>query len=224
MIKGIIFDLDETLVNRTTTMEAFLLEQFQRFQYHLTISSENYVTENLKAQQNGYVEKQQAYTDFCKSNLQDLGLPKKLYNDYLKNYGFKPQAIDGAVDLLESLKEQYTLALITNGKTVCQNRKIDGLAIRSYFSTIKISEEEGIAKPDLEIFHRALNDIKLPAQNCLFIGDHPQNDIETSFSLGMKTIWVKNEKYDAPENCHAIIKNLADFHEALNDIKHKEAV
>ncbi|MCH2204681.1 MAG: HAD family hydrolase [Lentisphaerales bacterium] len=215
MIKGLIFDLDETLVNRSATMALFLKEQHERFSHHLTICQDTFVKENLISQNNGYTEKTEAYKQVCSKHFQDAALPKKLFDDYINNYGNNAIAMDGTVDLLERLQGKYTLAMITNGKTNCQNKKIDSLGIRHYFKTIKISQTEGIAKPDQRIFKRCLEDISLKPEECVFIGDHPDKDIEAAKSLGMKGIWVQNDVYQEPKDCDAVLTALDHFEQVL---------
>lgn len=221
MIKGLIFDLDETLVNRSATMALFLQEQHERFCHHLTMSQEIFVKETLIAQDNGYTEKTEAYRQVCTKNIQDAALPKKLFDDYINNYGSNAIAMDGTLDLLDSLHGKYTLAMITNGKTNCQNKKIDSLGIRHYFKTIKVSQTEGIAKPDQRIFERCLEDIQLKPEDCVFIGDHPEKDIKAAKSIGMKGIWVKNDVYLEPKDCDAVLTSLDEFEEVVDFLQSK---
>ena len=218
MIKCLIFDLDETLVNRWATMELFLKEQHSRFDLDSLIDKDTFARENLIAQNNGYTEKTVAYRKVCEAYSLDLGLPEKLYDDYINNYGQNAVAMKGALKLLESLQDKYTLAMVTNGKTSCQNKKIDSLGIRKYFKTIKISQTEGIAKPDLRIFDLCLKDLGLDARECAFIGDHPVNDIASARKVGMKGIWVKNDRYEVKENFDAVLTNLSDLEEILESL------
>jgi putative hydrolase of the HAD superfamily len=206
MTKAIIFDLDETLVNRQATMENFLLEQYQRFQDSLTLSATTFITENLLAQNNGYTEKLEAYGHFCRKHSQNESLATQLYADYIDHYGHGAILFTGVLELLEDLSKGFTLAMITNGKTLCQNRKIDGTGIRSFFKTIKISEEEGISKPEKSIFLNCIQDLEIEAEHCLFIGDHPVNDIVPAHELGMRTVWVESDKYDAPPEADSVVK------------------
>ena len=37
----------------------------------------------------------------------------------------------------------------------------------------------------------ALERLQLSAEECVYIGDHPVNDIEGASKVGMKTIWIK---------------------------------
>ena len=53
------------------------------------------------------------------------------------------------------------------------------------------SEEEGISKPNPELFLRALERSGCPAENAWMIGDRPDNDIAPAKALGMKTVRVR---------------------------------
>ncbi|WP_461671144.1 HAD family hydrolase, partial [Mycobacterium tuberculosis] len=72
-----------------------------------------------------------------------------------------------------------------------QYGKIDQVGIRSYFDCIIVSEEAGIKKPHARIFQMAAEILGLSPHECLFIGDHPTNDIQGAGNAGMETIWIE---------------------------------
>ena len=49
-----------------------------------------------------------------------------------------------------------------------------------------------IAKPDKEIFEKALELAKCTAAESVMVGDRLDNDIIPAKAIGMKTVWVKN--------------------------------
>ena len=51
--------------------------------------------------------------------------------------------------------------------------------------------EEGISKPNPEMFHRALIAANCWPDNAVMIGDRLDNDIVPAKRIGMKTVWVK---------------------------------
>ncbi len=53
-----------------------------------------------------------------------------------------------------------------------------------------LREEEGIEKPNSEIFLRALARAGCSAEEACMIGDRPDNDIAPAKRLGMKTIRI----------------------------------
>jgi putative hydrolase of the HAD superfamily len=89
------------------------------------------------------------------------------------------------------------MGLVTNGRKDIQDGKIDLLALREYFAAIVISGEAGIAKPDPDIYRLALERLGYAAEETLFIGDHPVNDIWGAGKAGMATIWLRrNHAWD----------------------------
>ena len=81
------------------------------------------------------------------------------------------------------------LGVITNGGSVRQRRKLAALKIADAFDAILVSEEEGVRKPDAEIFRRALARCGAAAHEALFVGDHPVADIEGAYSAGLVAVW-----------------------------------
>jgi putative hydrolase of the HAD superfamily len=84
------------------------------------------------------------------------------------------------------------------------------LGIEKYFETILISEWEGMKKPDHEIFEKALKQLNVLANECVYIGDHRENDIKAARKVGMKTIWKKDIYWDDVE-ADFIIEDLSEI-------------
>ena len=73
----------------------------------------------------------------------------RLYREYLNEGAF---LIDGARELLEGLKGQYELYIITNGVAATQYHRLGKSGLERYFKDIFISEEAGGQKPQPEYF------------------------------------------------------------------------
>lgn len=71
-----------------------------------------------------------------------------------------------------------------------------------YISLVLASAEEGIAKPEPEIFLRALSRAECKPEEAVMIGDRLDNDIFPANCLGMKTIQVSHgmAAYQHPED------------------------
>lgn len=114
--------------------------------------------------------------------------------------------------MLDTLQEhEYSLGLITNGRGTFQTRAVRGLDIEQYFDAILISESEGVKKPDIQIFQRALNKLGVEASTSVFVGDHPQTDIAGAKNAGIKTIWKKDLHWLLPSVADATIEDLAEI-------------
>lgn len=123
---------------------------------------------------------------------------KMPYKDAVKEFGLEtvqwPKHLEkvykGVPRMLEQLQNKYYLGIIANQSMGTEERLIK-FGIRDYFKVILSSAEEGVAKPDLEIFRRALRRAECLPENSYMIGDRLDNDIEPAAKLGMSTIWVK---------------------------------
>ncbi len=92
--------------------------------------------------------------------------------------------------ILEKLKGNYSLGLITNGTPDLQWKKIKGGKLENYFDAIVISGETGTGKPDPVIFNELLKRLNCNAQNSIMIGDSLNTDIEGAKNAGITTIWL----------------------------------
>ena len=110
---------------------------------------------------------------------------------------------------LQRLREwNLSLGLVTNGSEASQIPKIGGLGIQHYFGAIFVSGIEGVRKPNPEIFLRALNKLTAKPEDSVFVGDNPETDIRAAKVVGMKTVWMKNPCWPAPDAADATISEL----------------
>lgn len=94
-------------------------------------------------------------------------------------------------EILRYLRERgYIIGVIAN-QGFGTEKRLEAWGIWKYFDSITASAEEGIAKPDPEMFLRALKRSGGLAENSVMIGDRLDNDIAPAKSLGMKTVWIK---------------------------------
>jgi putative hydrolase of the HAD superfamily len=70
-----------------------------------------------------------------------------------------------------------------------QRRKIAALGLATTFDEILVSEEEGVRKPDAEIFRRAVQRCGVAAHEAVFVGDHPVADVEGAHLAGLIAVW-----------------------------------
>lgn len=64
------------------------------------------------------------------------------------------------------------------------------LGLRDFFECIVLPADCGAAKPDRAIFDFCLARLDLPAQRCVYVGDHAKLDIEASKQAGLAAIDV----------------------------------
>jgi 2-haloacid dehalogenase len=94
--------------------------------------------------------------------------------------------IDGTVAILEQLSAQATpLYAITNWHQDKFRETRARYPFLGLFRDIVVSGDEGLVKPDREIFQLLLDRNGLSAGDCLFIDDSPRN-VEGAAAAGMK--------------------------------------
>jgi len=105
--------------------------------------------------------------------------------------------IHGTVDILARLKgDGYEIHALTNwsAETFPIARKLYGFL--KQFETILVSGDEGMKKPDPEIFNLLLERIDHPAERCVFIDDSSKN-IDAASKLGFDAIL-----FEGPDQLH----------------------
>ena len=121
------------------------------------------------------------------------------FQKYLESLELRPYA----KKLIKRIKECCKLGLISNFTYApVIYASLRKLGINHYFDTILVSHENGWRKPHTQIFQHALKRLQVNAEETVFIGDSPNEDIEGAIAAGIKTIFVPSQFYTL-ENLHA---------------------
>lgn len=198
----ILFDADETLFH----FDAFSGLQRMFSQFGVTFNQQNYqeyqsINKPLWTDyQNGTINAQQLQHRRFNSWADKLQTtPANLNSAFMTAMAEICAPIDGAVSLLNMLREHTKLGIITNGFTELQQTRLERTGLRGHFDLLVISEEIGIAKPHRDIFEHALINMGNPRrENVLMVGDNPDSDILGSINAGLDTCWINHENKPTP--------------------------
>lgn len=97
---------------------------------------------------------------------------------------------DDADELLARLRPRTRLAIVTNGVSGLQRKKLNGSGLLHWFDVVAVSGELGIGKPDKEIFDWVTSQLGVARSRCAMVGDNPERDIQGGINAGMSTAWV----------------------------------
>ena len=193
--RAILFDLDDTLIS-LRGCEALALEQtLSQSQLAAKLTAD---VSQVFAEISAEHWRQKADLRFTREqvveySLRDLlihfkagsGLAASLAEQYWTNFCNAAAFNPGAKTVLTRLAPAYRLGMITNGYIDSQRGRLDAAGLTRYFDPILISEEVGVAKPDVQIFEMALDQLDLCPEEVLYIGDSISHDREGCVKAGI---------------------------------------
>lgn len=130
----------------------------------------------------------------------------------------RPHVYEETFTILNELKGNVKLLLLTNGCPALQQEKLDGVPeLAGYFDEIVISGAFGKGKPDSTIFRHAVERLGVEPEDSLMVGDKLTTDICGGLSVGMTTVWVNR---DGKSNTDEIvpdyeIQHLSQLHDII---------
>lgn len=211
-IQAVIFDLDNTLADRKYSYRKHA-ETCGRLYLKDISLLDKFCERLITLDNNGYGSKNKAYNTVYEE-FPLKGSPDEMSAKWNENAEKFTHCEPFAEETLIYLKDKYTLALLTNGYTLTQNIKLDRTGLRKYFSAVVISEETGTMKPDPEIFRLICRKINVSVNECVYVGDHFENDIKGALSAGMNAVLY--DRYgSSEENYPYTIHSLQELKKLL---------
>ena len=226
-IRAVLFDLDNTLTHRDQSITAYSRHLADHYQHQLQHDESNLIQSIIRRIDHGGYPKKEYLThpsiaasvayalqqELSWNSLPDLD---ELSQFWFQQFGLSAVAMPGAKSLLTELKQRgYKLAVISNGGHATRLNILQGLGFSHYFDEIVSSGLLGISKPNPEIFLHTSHQLGISAQHCLYVGDHPMNDIQGATDAGMTAIWLEGF-HDAGEHRPINrIQNLAEIKQFL---------
>ena len=100
----------------------------------------------------------------------------------------------GAKPLLDYLASGgRTMGIVSNFDSRLRNI-LHNLEIASYFKSVTIATEAGIAKPNPEIFRLAMRQHGLDSSEAIYVGDSIKRDVEASRAAGLIPVLILRER------------------------------
>ena len=226
MLKGIIFDLDDTLYNYKNNhimamkkIELYVKDNFnidsKKFEKIFQVSK-NEVKDRL----NGKTASSHNRIIYFKKFLENINVKPFKYIDVLYNLYWNTilenmKLNEGVLELFEYLKKNnIKISICSNLTTHIQIRKINQLKIEKYVDYIITSEELGVEKPSSKMFQNVLDYFDFKSDEMLFIGDDYECDILGANNVGIKSILFGKPK-DSYEHYNNYIESFNQLLEYL---------
>jgi len=133
-----------------------------------------------------------------------------IFSTYLEAYESSWCLYEDVLPCVKSLSQP--LGIITNGNRHQQIRKLRRTGIAKYFSTIVVSEDIGVSKPEAEIFHAACSLATVKPADCIYVGDKLSTDAIGAMHSGWQGIWLNRfDSIDSVPPDVIVISKLSDL-------------
>lgn len=117
--------------------------------------------------------------------------------------------------VLDRLREEgYKLAIISNWD-YSLHRVLAMFDLTEKFDVVIASLEEGIEKPEAEIFHIALGRAGISFDQAIHVGDDPLDDVHGARAVGMRALLIDRRR---PMPAQGVITSLDQLPEVLESI------
>jgi len=195
--RAVIFDLDDTLVDRKASIRAYGPQFYADFRHHFAVEpTPATVGERLAADEgDGYITREAFFEAVLAWPEWRTRPAFQTLCDHWRTH-FCPAAVaaEGACELLAALRRQgIAVGMITNGDRPAQDLKLDGAGLRPYLDDIVIAGDHRIYKPDARIFALAMANLGATADATWMVGDHPESDVWGAEQHGLTAFWLRAE-------------------------------
>ncbi len=213
-VKAIFFDFDDTLGHR----EEYAYDTFYRLLKTCLPNEDEVELESILQDCMIWEEQGNIYKGHIVEMLKkkyDITLPCPDFEEWWNAEQWKATIpFPDTIETLEKLKEKYQLAIITNGDSIAQRKKIEHAGIMKFFKeeNIFVSGDYEYKKPDTRIFENAMKKLNVLPEESVFVGDIFANDIIGAYRAHMKPIWIWTH---GPRKCTADIPKINKISDLL---------
>jgi putative hydrolase of the HAD superfamily len=114
------------------------------------------------------------------------------FKDYVDSLELRPCA----KKLTRKISENCKLGLVSNFTYApVIYASLRRLGINQFFSAVLVSDDIGWRKPHKSIFQDALRKLQVNAEEAVFVGDNPLEDIKGAHEAGIRTVFVPSQFY-----------------------------
>lgn len=206
-MKAILVDMDDTIITDDAVSEETWLAVCRKFApidegtdaKALRAAIKHVADDYWKDPDNhrkGRLDLKETRREIVRSALSSIGsrntdMADHIADTYTAEKELAVAPVPGAIETLHSLRRAgLRLALVTNGNSDVQRRKIEKYGLDCIFDYILIEGEFGVGKPDPSVFTTALEKLNVRPSYTWMVGDDLERDIAGAQRLGIRGVWV----------------------------------
>lgn len=238
-IKGVIFDLDDTLAESKVKIKKAMTECYKLFNQYTRLSYTRRQFDNLysaakESAQNLVPASSSAHNRaiFFQRMVEmmpehtDYELAHLLYNKYYDYYYSGIKLFPKVREVLNFLKTtSRKIVIISDGKAHVKLHKLHSAGLSLDADYIVSSEEVGVEKPAVQIFLLALHKSHLHPEEVIMVGNKYSSDIvgaRAADIISVRANIVKNKEDQPPKNrkdAEYVIENMGELIDIINKIE-----
>ncbi len=208
MVRGIYFDLDDTLcgywdaskagLRRTFELEGppgFTVEECVKAwatafrDFAPTLKKTGWYEGYLKVAEPSRTE--QMRRTLARLQIVDEARAVRLSERYMRERDSALSLFVDALEVITELGKRFPMGLITNGPADLQRMEVATLGLEQFFDPILIEGEMGEGKPKPSVFRRAAELMSLKPSELLMVGNSYHHDVLPALEAGWKAIWIR---------------------------------
>jgi putative hydrolase of the HAD superfamily len=229
MIKIILFDLDDTLIDHKGAEQKALLLIYNRY-FRAITSAEKFKDAWLKITKKNWElfekhqltfkqQQQQRVIDVWLAFGKEVSAARagEIFNQYLSEYEKAWKPFKGIINLLKLIR--VPLGIVSNGNLKQQLKKLKKAKLLEFFNKkyIFTSEDVGFSKPDSRLFSFARKKLRLKSAEILYVGDKFHHDIEPAIKAGWHTIWIDHHNPGGSHQGRERLSGTAELKSAIRE-------
>jgi len=197
VIRAVGFDLDETLAvpeRDRSTLLAEAVRAVDAADLLAGLTRESYL--RAHREHSGGLTREPVFAALVEEHTDGEGGidPAELAAAYRRAVEDALVPVEGAADLVGTLRESYRVGLLTDGPGRTQRRKLETLGWTDLFDAVVVTGDLPEPKPDPRTFRRLLDELdELGADpgEAVFVGDHPEADVAGAAAAGLYAVQVR---------------------------------
>lgn len=236
MIRAIFFDLDDTLVDDTISLELCAEQAARELASDRGVSPVDLADAYVDAAidfwtqlgpsspkpPSGEIRPSMWRWALQRFDIGDPALAERLADRFDELRVERVELFPEALPVLQSLHGRYRMAIITNGYAETHEQKIARLELERFFDGIVLAGELAMVKPDPAVFAHAMEMLRVGPDESVMVGDRYDRDIQGAHAAGMRAIWIRCRGEDVPAGARApdaTIASIGSLPEALASLE-----
>ena len=223
MIKAIIFDLDNTLLDfmkmKSSSINAAVLGMISA---GMQINKDESIKEIYNIYDTKGYEHQEVFNEFIVNNIGQINY-KYLAAGIVEYKKAKEKSLNLYDDVIPTLDKlidmNLKLGIVSDAPSREAWVRLYTLKLHNKFKEVVTFNDTGVYKPAKEPFIRIADKLNVELSECMMVGDWPDRDIKGASQVGMKTAFAKYGSTENISNSGADhdLKSISELVEIINN-------